>query len=257
MSQAPLDLEAILTQTFLATAEHYLVLGSTNDWAKMRVGRGAELPLLIVADRQTAGRGRGLNRWWTGPGGLALSVALAAEQLPGDLRHASLIALAAGLAVVDAVAPLLPDAPLGIHWPNDVMVGSRKLAGVLVEASGRRGTIVGIGLNINNTATDAPAEIRQRVATVKDATGREHDPTVVLVELLGYLQQRMEQLTDAPEQLAADANQRCLQCGRKLRVDSGGRTVEGTCAGIESDGALRLDTLQGRRVFHSATVQDA
>ena len=90
-----------------------------------RKGRG-ELPLLVVADRQTAGRGRGANRWWTGPGALAFSLLVDGRTVGADRSRSPLVALAAAVAVVDTVAPLLPAHQVGIHWPNDVLVAERK-----------------------------------------------------------------------------------------------------------------------------------
>jgi len=279
----------VLVETFVARAEHHPTVSSTSDRAAECAGCPAEeLPLLVVADAQTAGRGRGSNRWWTGPGSLAFSVLLdrpdtppapqgtragpspllepirdpaplaplAARGVGGEGFSDRLLSLAAGVAVAQALAPLLPGQPLGLHWPNDVVVGEKKLSGVLVEVLTNRRPVIGIGLNVNNTADTAPKELRRRIATLRDLTGREHDRTAVLIAVLRNLADALHTLADAPEQLAAEADRLCLQRGRVLRLFLGRKTVEGRCGGIAPDGALLLDTPRGCRTFYSGTLLD-
>ena len=174
---------------FVARAEHHESITSTNDRAAEWRWIGAErLPLLVVADRQTAGRGRGGNRWWTGPGALSFSLAVEAKTVAADDTRSPLVALAVAVAVVETVAPLLPNQPVRIHWPNDVLAGERKLSGILVEVLPNRRHVIGIGLNTNNTLADAPAELQAVACTLRDLSGKEHDQTSMLIELL----QRME-----------------------------------------------------------------
>ena len=105
-------------------------------------------------------------------------------------RPSVLISLATGVAVVDALATLVPGHNIGIHWPNDVMLDGRKLAGILIEVLPDGRHVIGIGINTNNTATDAPAKVRRRVATLRDATECEHDSTDLLISILNRLEQR-------------------------------------------------------------------
>ncbi len=251
-----MDIDRVCTETFIARAEHYATLGSTNDRAaELAAQATAVLPLLVVADEQTAGRGRGSNRWWTGSGSLALSVVFPADDAePGQPKPSPLAGLAAAVAVVEAVRPLLPDHPLGLHWPNDVMVGDRKLAGVLVEVLSNRRLIVGIGLNVDNTVADAPAELRRPVATLRDLTGRRHDRTNLLIAVVKALEAARRTLAASPDQLGAAADRLCLQRGHSLRLRIGREIIEGRCAGIAADGGLLLDTDEGRQTFYTGTL---
>ena len=139
-------------------------------------------------DQQTAGRGRGSNRWWTGPGSLAFSLLIDRKDASAASRQMSMLAsLATGVALVDALSPLVPGHEIGIHWPNDVMLDGRKLAGVLIEILPDGKQVIGIGINTNNTATDAPAEVRPRVVTLRDATGQTCDSTDLLIAILNQL----------------------------------------------------------------------
>jgi BirA family biotin operon repressor/biotin-[acetyl-CoA-carboxylase] ligase len=250
-----IDVVRILRETFVAQAEHHPSLGSTNDRAAYCAARGAkELPLLVVADEQTAGRGRGGNRWWTGPGGLAFSLLVDAETVAADEGRSPLVALAVAVAVAETLAPLLPAHPLGIHWPNDVMVSGGKLSGILVEVLPDRRHVIGVGLNTNNTLTDAPADLQTTAATLRDLTGRRHDQTDLLVGLLRRLDQEFAQLREDPAAVAARADALCLQRGQSVTLQWHDRRTTGLCRGIAPDGALLLETPAGIERFHSGTV---
>jgi len=256
MDHFVLNTAKLIDTTFLARVEHHATLGSTNDRAKQCVAAGAgPMPLLIVADRQTAGRGRGGNRWWTGPGGLACSLLLDIQSLTLDTSRVPLVALAAGVAMVETVGPLLAAHRVGLHWPNDVFTDGRKLAGILVEIVANRFCVVGIGLNTNNALADAPAELRRTATTLLELTGKRHDHTTLLTGLLGHLADLLGQLASTPEEVAARADAACLQHGQELRIESGNRSIRGTCAGIAPDGALLLDTPDGRKKLYSGVLR--
>ncbi|MGA2067334.1 MAG: biotin--[acetyl-CoA-carboxylase] ligase [Thermoguttaceae bacterium] len=252
-----IDLERILQTTFVASAEYHDRLASTNDLAAaIAAERGPRMPLLIVAGQQTAGRGRGANRWWTGPGSLAFSLLLDREMSAARAPQGpAMLALAAGVAVAEALTPLVPGETVGIHWPNDVVAGGRKLAGVLVEVLGDGRSIVGIGVNSNNTVADAPAELQARVGTLRDLSGRTHDQTEVLSAILRQLEGRLATLGSAREELAARADALCLQRGRRLCVECPGEAVAGRCLGIAADGALLVETAAGPRAIYSGTIR--
>lgn len=255
MSHRPIDTHRLVRETFVARVEHHRQVESTNDCARQRAaGDPGPLPLLIVADMQTAGRGRGANRWWTGRGSLAVSLLLDAPELGIDRARSPLVALAAAVAVAETAALRLPSHAVGVHWPNDVYVGSRKLAGILVEVLSRRFLVVGIGLNANNAMTDAPGELRNTATTLLELTGTRHDPTDLLLELLERLAELLGRLRSAPGEVAARADALCLQRGQTLTVQSARESITGRCAGIAPDGALLLETHEGRRTVYSGVV---
>ena len=250
-----IDEVRILRETFVDRVEHHVTVGSTNDLAAECAALGVkEMPLLVVADRQTAGRGRGTNRWWTGPGALSLSLLVDAQRVAADRSRSPLVSLAAAVAVVEAVAPLLPTHRVGIHWPNDVFVDPCKLAGILVEVLPDRRHVIGIGLNTNNTTADAPEELHPHVATIRDLSGREHDQTGILIDLLRRLDREFSRLRLEPQAVAARADALCLQRGQTLTLQWNDRTTTGRCRAIAADGALLLETPEGMQPFYSGTV---
>jgi len=249
------DIARILRETFVAQAEHHPTIGSTNDRAAERARRQpVELPLLVRADQQTAGRGRGANRWWSGPGGLALSLLVDAQTVGAQCQRSPLVALASAVAVADAIRPLLPAHRVGIHWPNDVLAAGRKLAGILVEVLPDRRHVIGIGLNTNNTLADAPPELQATAATLRDLSGVEQDQTAVLIRLLKCLEGEFSELCVHPAGVAGRANELCLQRGSTLTIATGKEQITGRCAGINLDGAIVLETPAGVRRFVSGVV---
>jgi BirA family biotin operon repressor/biotin-[acetyl-CoA-carboxylase] ligase len=253
--QDSINIERLLADSFLVAAEHYPTLESTQDSALAAAAGGARGPLLIVADQQTAGRGRGANRWWTGPGSLAFSLlfdpALWGLSMPGVPMRS----LAAGVAVVAALTPRLYPHHVGLHWPNDVYVGGRKLAGILIDllADGRH--ILGIGLNVNNSLAAAPADVRDRATSMFDLTAMHHDRTSLLLDILAELADVFQQSAAAPEVFGARFQDLCLQVGKPLVIVAGGTATAGHCLGIAADGALLLETERGREKFYSGVLR--
>jgi BirA family transcriptional regulator, biotin operon repressor / biotin---[acetyl-CoA-carboxylase] ligase len=235
--------------------EYHAVIDSTNDAARRRA---AEVPrdagLLIVADEQTAGRGRGANRWWTGAGSLAFSLLFDPARYDVALRYASMVPLAAAIAVVDVVTQHLPGPATGIHWPNDIFLGERKLAGVLVEGLPDGRQILGLGCNVNNPLSAAPPEVAKIVASLCDELGAPLDRTEFLSELLSALDVSLTRLGENFADVGRLADSLCLQNGKLLNVHLGEEVVSGICTGIADDGALQLDTPGGPRTLYSGVV---
>jgi|GEM_PF-316167 len=244
----PVDVDRLLAESFLKHAEHFSVVASTNDHARKWAQEGTvPWPALIVADHQTAGRGRGANRWWTGRGSLACTLLVdpAAWQIaPVD---GPLVSLAVAVALVETLSAYVDD--VGLHWPNDIFVNDRKIAGVLIERLVDGRLIIGIGLNVNNTLADAPAELQAIATTLRDLTERRHDRTDLLVQMLGHLDGALVELGAAPEKLVESADGMCLQHGRLLTLDTGREQVTGVCLGLAEDGAIVIHTPGGPRRF--------
>lgn len=249
--------EELMARTFLRGVEHRAALASTNDRALEWLRREeTEMPALVLADRQSAGRGRGSNRWWAGEGALTFSLILndlhseAVESpLPCDPR----IALWTGIAVARALKPYCDRAALQLKWPNDVWLNGRKLGGILIEPPpGRPGVaVIGIGLNVNNSLLSAPQELRSSATSLRDATGQKLCRRELLVQILRDIERAFQerQTTD----LQQTWNAFCALNGLPLVLNEEGESAAGMCRGIRSDGALLIETGQGMRAIYSAT----
>jgi len=250
MSDSPFDFQRLSQAAFGRRIDYHPSIGSTNDRAKQLAADPAcPTPLLVLAQRQTAGRGRGSHRWWSSEGSLTFSLLLRADTVPDDPRQAPLCSLAAALAVADALAPRLHPLPVGIHWPNDVMAADRKLAGILIEIAAGRRHIIGIGVNSNNRFDQAPDDVRRSAASLIELTGGAHDQSELLLDLLVALEKRLAELRASPAKTSHAADRLCLQRGRMLAIEQGSLRIEGRCAGIGADGSLLLDTADGRHAI--------
>jgi BirA family biotin operon repressor/biotin-[acetyl-CoA-carboxylase] ligase len=252
------DLDRIQASALVARVDYHESLGSTSDRSLELAAAGeAPLPLLVLAARQTGGRGRGTNRWWSDTGALTFSLVLEVppESLAPD-RWPQL-SLAAGLAVCETLEALVPRSECRVKWPNDVFLNDRKVCGVLCESvpGWRDRLVLGIGLNVNNSLSQAPPEVRQAATSLVDETGGAYDLTAALVDLLRRLDERIGQLLDG--QFAAQAvefRRRCYLTGKTLTVVSGGRTLVGRCQGTDDAGELLLRTESGTQRIVAGTI---
>jgi BirA family biotin operon repressor/biotin-[acetyl-CoA-carboxylase] ligase len=259
-AQNEIDVERLLAESTLAGVEHLPSIGSTQVHAFelaacKRHAAGRTTPWLVVADQQSAGRGRGANTWWSDDGSLPFSLIIdpAAFGLPNQpVPQAS---LAAGVALIDAVSSWLNNAVIGLHWPNDVFVAGRKLAGILIDVLPDGRHIVGVGVNVNSTFETAPEDVRSRAISLKEVTGRTFDRTDVLLSFLREFDVALNCLGRDPQRFGQRFNECCLQIGHDLTIEIGGRRTTGRCAGIAPDGALLLDTFGGRQLFYSGVLR--
>lgn len=252
------DLSRIAASALVARIDFHDSLGSTSDRALELAAAGDQpLPLLVLAERQTGGRGRGTNRWWSGPGALTFSLVL--EVLPERLapERWPQLSLVAGLAVCETLEQLLPRAECRVKWPNDVFVNERKVCGILCESvpGWRDRLVLGIGLNVNNSLAAAPAEVRESATSLVDIDGSARDVSAVLLGLLDRLDHRWTNLAQQSfEDLATEFRRRCYLSGRTLTVVGGGRTLVGRCQGIDDAGQLLLRTESGLRHIVAGTI---
>lgn len=243
-------------ETFVAQAEVHEELGSTNDRALRLAARTRSVPRLIAALRQTAGRGRGANRWWGDQGALLFSLIL--DSPPVQPERVPQLSLCMGTAVCQAVRELVPGADVRLKWPNDVYLNGRKVCGILIESptgcSDR--LVVGIGLNVNNSAGTAPPDLAQRATSLRDGALSDFDLTDVLVRLLACIDGTLDEFRQgAWSEVAQRWRGLCLLTGRCVTIRCGAQSATGTCLGIEDDGALLLRTLAGPQRFYGGTVE--
>lgn len=253
-----INVDRLLSSGLVASVQYFDSLGSTQDHAHQQAREGTPaLPLLVAAEEQTAGRGRGANRWWTGRGSLAFSLLFDPAGWGLSAEAAPQRSLAAGVAIVDTLLPHLPHQRVGLHWPNDVYAGERKLAGILIDVLAADRHLIGIGVNVNNPLAGAPPDVLARAASMCELASHTFDRTALLVDLLAALRTTFQSHAEDPAALGERFNALCLQIGRQLTIDVAGRRTSGICQGIGSDGGLLLDTPTGPRRFYSGALVHA
>ncbi|MDE2980267.1 MAG: biotin--[acetyl-CoA-carboxylase] ligase [Gemmatimonadota bacterium] len=238
----------------LGTAEFHARIGSTNDRARVLVREESPLPALVVADRQSAGRGR-RGRRWASDTPLGLWCTVARDWPAGDLGPLS---LRVGLAVARGIESEARGLRIEVKWPNDLLVSGRKLGGILCERAGGA-VLVGIGINVNQQMRDLPLGLAPAGTSVLVESGRRVPRGRLLeavMESLAQVWARTGRLIPREELAALQA--RSPLDGRRLSVDgavrhSSGRprTVQGlvaTSTGMHPDGSLGLRDEGGRRL---------
>jgi BirA family biotin operon repressor/biotin-[acetyl-CoA-carboxylase] ligase len=215
---------------------------STMDLASTLAHQGAAHGVVVVADEQTAGRGR-RGAVWASPPGAGLYFSFVARPRSDSPSTLSLLTLAAGVAVRDgviAVSGLIPD----LKWPNDLMVGKRKLAGILAEGiaigTPEQAVIIGVGLNLQPAAY--PPDVSARATSIEGELGRPVDRAELFAAVLISLCDRLALLPQSPGDI--------LQAWRRASPSAIGTRVEwdgrhGVTAGVDESGAL-LVTTDGR-----------
>jgi BirA family biotin operon repressor/biotin-[acetyl-CoA-carboxylase] ligase len=224
----------------------YAETASTNDLAAAMAERGAPEGRVVVANAQSAGRGRHGRSWASPPGaGLYVSAILRPPE-----RALPLLTIAAGVAVaegIQAAAGLAAD----VKWPNDVYAHGRKIAGVLAEASASNAAgaiqhvVIGAGINVMPAAY--PAEIANRATSLEVELGRAVDRGLLLAEYLCALAARYRDLQEGRRDLVVRAwrGRAASMLGRRVQWDAPGATRDGVALDIDDTGALVVRTAAG------------
>jgi BirA family biotin operon repressor/biotin-[acetyl-CoA-carboxylase] ligase len=226
--------------------ERHRSIGSTNDRARELLAEPDGDGAVVVADEQTAGRGRLGRRWESPPGrNLYLSVALVPALAAAEAWR---VGLATAVAVADACSTV---APVALKWPNDVVAGDgRKLGGLLlettVESRRLRGAVLGIGINVNWRRAEMPPELAETATSLADLSGASVDRDALLdriVERLDAEIASVEAGTSPLERYRA----RCATLGTIVEVETADGPLTGRATGLDATGALVVEDGHGRR----------
>jgi BirA family biotin operon repressor/biotin-[acetyl-CoA-carboxylase] ligase len=239
--------------------------GSTNADLAQAARDGAPAGSVLLADHQSAGRGR-LGRAWTAPPGTSIAMSVLLRPA-APLDRWTWLPLLAGLAVSDGIRQEA-DLPADLKWPNDVLVLGRKVSGVLaerVETSAGPAVVIGMGVNVHLTAEQLPVPTATSLALVLAELGLGafplHRTSLVSTTLrsLERILARWEEVVAVPDlgpdALALAYRERCATIGREVRISlSDGTSVDGVARDVDAYGRLVLETPDGSRTFGAGDV---
>jgi BirA family transcriptional regulator, biotin operon repressor / biotin---[acetyl-CoA-carboxylase] ligase len=223
-------------------------VGSTQrvaaDLAEQGIAQGA----VVIAEQQTAGRGR-MGRQWHSPSGVNLyATIILRPTMP--IAEVPRLSLVAGVAAAEALEIAAPGS-VALKWPNDVWLNGRKAGGIIAEAvtdasHGLQCVLLGIGLNLNLAARDIPPELRTKATSVLVETGYPCDRVAIALTLLQKLNSRyMETERCGFAAVRPEWERYSALTGRPVTVVDGDSRIAGTVIGIDADGALVLETTEG------------
>ena len=243
---------------FASHLHHFYKIGSTNTAAMAAAAEGSPEGTVFLAEEQTAGRGRGANSWQSPRSiGIYCSVILRPALPPSDVLTLS---LAAGLAVQAAISEVDSRVQVDLKWPNDVLIGGKKVCGILAEMNAEatrvRYIVVGIGINVNQKTF--PRELG--ATSLQLTTGSEWSRVELVGALLKSLDREYRQLADG-----SDAKESILRrftensswaFGKRVRIEDNSSAFEGTTEGLDPRGFLQVKTPYGVQTVLSGTVRE-
>lgn len=220
---------------------------STNtvamNWAKEGAPEGA----IVVADFQTAGRGR-LGRSWFGKPGASIHLSLVLRPKI-NVEAIGLLNLAAAVAVCRALAQ--HEFESKIKWPNDVLINERKVCGILAETHFDRGSVssvvLGVGINVNLRAEDLPEEIAATATSLLIQSAKQFDRIEIIAGFLNAFGNLYSALPSKPDYVVDAYRPLCSTLGRQVRIEMSDRVIEGRVSEVDSTGTLILESGQAVR----------
>ena len=238
-----LDADGLRASTFARHVEIHDTIGSTNDRALDLAAAGEPEGVIVLAEEQTSGRGR-RERTWASQSRVGIYVSIILRPDVAATR-APLFTFTAAVAVAEALREAC-HVQAGIKWPNDVVVGRRKIAGILAESRGSdpriREMVMGIGVNVNQTADDF-GPLADRATSVRVEAGEVVDRVPILAAILEGFERRYGAVLrgQSADLLREWEALSALPRGRRVTVDGPTGRCEGTVAGVDEEGALLLD----------------
>ena len=231
------------TRAFGRTLHHRYRVESTNSYASDLLGQDkpAAHGTVVVAERQTAGRGR-MGRSWVSPPGVGLYASIILRpEISSNL--APLLTLGTAVAAHDSIERATA-LEVDIKWPNDLLIGRKKICGILSELQAEvdrvRAMIIGVGINVNHE--EFPDEIADQATSLRLESGRTHSRIEILLDFLHEFERLYERFREIGPSAIIDRWTRLSSFanGRSIEVDDGVRRIRGVTSGLNALGALRI-----------------
>ena len=237
---------------------HFYKIGSTNTAALAAAADGAPEGSVFLAEEQTAGRGRGANSWQSPRSTGIYCSAVVRPQLPPS--EVLILSLAAGLAVRAAIQQVDSRISADLKWPNDVLIGGKKVCGILTEMNAEatrvRYIVVGIGINVNQSSF--PKELQ--ATSLRLVSGSEWSRVELGAALLKSLDHEYRQVLENSGEresiLRRFTESSSWTRGKAVRIEENGSAFEGTTEGLDSRGFLQVRTPKGLQTVLSGTVRE-
>ncbi len=229
----------------------YSSTASTNDVAAKYAKSKNNDGLVVLAEEQVKGRGRGGNKWVSGKGDSVICSILLTE----SGINAELLSLTIAVATAEAIGKCTK-AEAKIKWPNDIILNNKKVAGILVEAkkAGKNAAfIIGIGINCHQSKNDFPAELRKTATSIDIETGGQIDRISLVRRLLTSIENSLEIAGKNKEEIIEHWQRLSMQLGQRVALLYNRKKFAGNCIGIDPEKGLvlQLDT-GGIRMFQAA-----
>jgi len=244
----PYEIQRDLHASYMGVEIHYFKeVDSTNEVAKKLALEGAPEGTIVIAESQSSGKGRLGKKWISPSGGVWMTIILRPDIPP---RQAPQLTLVTGVAVAETLSKEC-GLDVGIKWPNDILIGNKKVSGILTEAITNQEldfVVVGIGIDLNVDLDSFPPELREGATSLK----RELDRDIPGVKLVQNFLADFENLYNEfkagnfPE-ILAEWRRLSKTIGRQVEVRKRGRVVTGEAVGVNKDGMLILETEDGLR----------
>jgi BirA family biotin operon repressor/biotin-[acetyl-CoA-carboxylase] ligase len=221
---------------------------STNDVIEKLARDKVKQGVVVFAESQSKGRGR-LGRKWMSPTGKGLwfSVLLRPDLRPQETTQLTVASATALARAIQSQTGLKPE----IKWPNDILIGGKKVAGILTEMSAEldrvKHVILGIGLDVNQSVSEFPADLRKLATSLKIESGKSVSRAELAIKILQELDDDYVRVCDGDfARLADEWQERCTTIGQQVTVHIGDRRIRGRAESLDDDGALLLRTEHGR-----------
>jgi BirA family transcriptional regulator, biotin operon repressor / biotin---[acetyl-CoA-carboxylase] ligase len=229
-------------------------IDSTNNCAKAVAGCGAKEGTIIIAEHQTAGKGRLGRQWEANPNeNLIFSIVLRPRLSPDATNLLPLYVAVALSQAIERMTGLTVEC----KWPNDLLINNRKVAGVLIEASTKNGgiehVVIGVGVNVNQHRF--AGELQSKATSLKLALGREVDRAALFQEILSSLESNYNSImSDGLQSIVPTWLSRSSMVNRKISVSERGTVISGIVKGLSNEGGLVLKTATAERTLYAGDV---
>jgi len=230
---------------FGEVVHHLEVVTSTQDIAKDMALKGAPDGTVVMAKKQTQGRGRLGRKWFSPEGGLWFSVIMRPEIAPGEAPKITLLGAVSIAQAVREVTGLEAE----IKWPNDILIKDRKVGGILTEANAVMDKLnfilLGVGINVNVDTSIFPENLLMPATSLSSESGQKIELPLLLQSCLKHLQSYYVFLKTDFEKILDEWRQLSAILGRQVRVSALGETLEGIAMDVDEQGSLLLEVSSG------------